>query len=203
MLNILKLFYLSVSFGAFLVSIFYLPVDVVDWETAAKPWEKVLAMFNQNTALWVFSLIALAYIFWIDIRPFVIKWKKAKLNPITISDKAFWTHWLATKFDLGESGKTHAIISDPEINSLQRDVSRLIEMFTGYANFESERDELACRITRLQSSDHLIWHDNPAKQLRRDFLNCCGRCFDDKKRNREDCNEIRVCGNELFDSLQN
>ncbi len=31
-------------------------------------------MVDQNTALWLFALVALVYIFWIDLRPYVRRW---------------------------------------------------------------------------------------------------------------------------------
>lgn len=58
--------------------IFWLPKDLQDVSEAAEPWRRVLAMVDQTTALWTFAIVAVAYIGWIDARPFYRAWKDKK-----------------------------------------------------------------------------------------------------------------------------
>lgn len=75
-MKILARLYAAIGFTTFLFGIFWLPKDVQDWQQAAAPWKRALSMVDQNTALWIFAIAALAYIIWIDIRP----WVKALLQ---------------------------------------------------------------------------------------------------------------------------
>lgn len=63
-----------IGFALFLFAVFWIPKDVIDWEQAAAPWWDILAMVDQNTALWAFAVMALIYICWIDIRPLLREW---------------------------------------------------------------------------------------------------------------------------------
>jgi len=129
-------------------------------------------------------------------------------NMLLVMVSVFSVIFLASAFWLRKSdAKRLATINnsyeDTEINGLLRDVSRLIEMFTGYGGFESEREELAERMERIKKSDHLIWHTDPAKQLRRDFLNRCGSSFREHKEYVEPRAEIREFGDKIFSALKN
>ena len=55
-------------------------------------------MIDQNTALWIFSVVALTYIIWIDARPLVQKWHRGKPRPISVSPQLAWK---ATPFSVG------------------------------------------------------------------------------------------------------
>jgi hypothetical protein len=70
-MNYFYKFWAGIGFSLTLSGIFWLPKDLSDWKQAADPWQKMFVMIDQNTALWAFSLCALAYIFWIDLRPLI------------------------------------------------------------------------------------------------------------------------------------
>jgi hypothetical protein len=81
---ILKKFWSFISVALFLFTVFWLPKDLADTNQAIEPWKRIISMVDQNTALWSFALFALAYIFWIDARPFVMAYLIGRK-----SDKAF------------------------------------------------------------------------------------------------------------------
>lgn len=74
----LKKFWFLVVSVATLVGIFYIPIDTISADEAAAPWLRFLAMFDQNTALWLFSILALCYIIWMDARPYVTSLLRSK-----------------------------------------------------------------------------------------------------------------------------
>jgi hypothetical protein len=61
MKNIIR-FWASIGFALTLYGIFWLPKDIEDRGDAAAAWQRWIAMFDQNTALWAFSISALLYI---------------------------------------------------------------------------------------------------------------------------------------------
>jgi hypothetical protein len=63
MLSLLKYFRTAFSWAFFLFAVFWLPKDVEDSPQAAKPWQKVLSMIDQNTALWAFAICLLFWLF--------------------------------------------------------------------------------------------------------------------------------------------
>jgi hypothetical protein len=69
---ILKKFWSFIGVALFLFAVFWLPKDLADTNQAIEPWKRIISMVDQNTALWSFALFALAYIFWMDARPFVM-----------------------------------------------------------------------------------------------------------------------------------
>lgn len=94
--------YAAIGFATLLFGIFWLPKDIEDAGDAAEVWQRWLAMLDQNTALWAFSFVALAYIAWMDARPFLRSWisdrKKGKPSQfeseaqrliVTFTEKAF------------------------------------------------------------------------------------------------------------------
>ena len=89
-MKILLRFWAVFGFTLTLFGIFWVPKDLEDWQQAAEPWKRWLAMVDQNTALWVFSFVALTYIFWIDIRPFYLRWReRSTKHPIEITEGIF------------------------------------------------------------------------------------------------------------------
>lgn len=68
---IFKKFGSLIATASFLFAVFWLPKDLEDSPQAIQPWKRILSMVDQNTALWAFALCALAYIFWMDARPFI------------------------------------------------------------------------------------------------------------------------------------
>ncbi len=65
--------------------------------------------------------------------------------------------------------------NDPDLVQLRRDVARLAEMLGSYQVMAAIRDEAVERYLRVENSDHQVWALNPARQLRRDFLNRCAQ----------------------------
>ncbi len=95
-MNYFYKFWAVIGFSLTLFGIFWLPKDLSDWEQAADSWQRIFAMIDQNTALWAFSLCALAYIFWIDLRPYVkdranSKRKLSKVEDRLVSSGAYLT----------------------------------------------------------------------------------------------------------------
>jgi hypothetical protein len=81
----LKKFWVVIVTFASLVGIYYLPVDTIGLDEASGPWRRVIAMIDQNTALWIFGMICLAYISWIEVRPFVkSKLRKSHIRAVKI-----------------------------------------------------------------------------------------------------------------------
>ncbi len=72
MLRILASLWKSLAFFVLAVAIFWLPKDVQDYGQAAKPWQKVTALVDQNGALWAVCFLLGAWLLWADVRPF---WK--------------------------------------------------------------------------------------------------------------------------------
>jgi hypothetical protein len=63
---------------ATLIGIFYIPADTIGIEEAARPWQRWLAMIDQNTALWIFAICCVCYMGWIEVRPFLAGMIKRK-----------------------------------------------------------------------------------------------------------------------------
>lgn len=76
-----------------LLGIYQLPKDLQDAPEASSPWRKLIAMLDQNTALWLFAGIATAYIIWVDIRPFLYQWRDKRWpkpsSPIKVSSHIY------------------------------------------------------------------------------------------------------------------
>jgi hypothetical protein len=77
MWRIIKSSWLFVVTAATLLGIFYVPVDTIGIENAAEPWRRWLAMVDQNTALWVFSICLTLYLAWIEAARPALKWYRA------------------------------------------------------------------------------------------------------------------------------
>lgn len=58
-----------------LVGIIFLPQDIGDLPEALKKWQPIVAPITRERALIIFSSICLAWVVWIDIRPFVRAWR--------------------------------------------------------------------------------------------------------------------------------
>lgn len=67
---------------------------------------------------------------------------------------------------------------EQEIDQLRRDIGRLSEDLERYISTRHLHEDLAERYRRIDRSDHTVWNQNPARQLRRDFLNRCGILID-------------------------
>lgn len=67
----LRTFWRTLTFVGTLVGLLFLASDYSDFPDAVSAWRSIVAMIELETALWIFSLCALAYIFWIDLRPTV------------------------------------------------------------------------------------------------------------------------------------
>lgn len=72
-----------------LLGVFYLPVDIQQSDQALKPWQKLIAMIDQLTALKIFGVLAVFWIAWIDLRPFFYRWRDRRwpklVSPIKVS----------------------------------------------------------------------------------------------------------------------
>jgi hypothetical protein len=77
-MNLVKRFWIALGFALTLLGVFWVPKNLEDSHEAATAWQRLFAMVDQNGALWVFSIAALLYIFWIDVRPYVLKRKKRR-----------------------------------------------------------------------------------------------------------------------------
>ncbi len=79
-------FWASLGFALTLFGIFWLPKDIQDWKDAAQPWKRALAMVDQNTALWVFSIVLLLYLVTIELLPRAITYFQDKNINILLED---------------------------------------------------------------------------------------------------------------------
>jgi len=71
------------GFALTLFGIFWLPKDVADWKIAAQPWQDILSLTDQNTALWCFAIVSLLYICWMDIRPWAqSRWRDRRTSTV-------------------------------------------------------------------------------------------------------------------------
>jgi hypothetical protein len=80
------------SLGALggLLTLIFLASDVRDIPQALAGWRRMFAMIDQNTALWIFSISALVYIFWVDARPFIERWRGGSSSPISVANELVW-----------------------------------------------------------------------------------------------------------------
>ena len=74
MVRIFWQFWKTITFVATLLGLLYLAADYNDMPEAFAEWLVILNIISIQTALTIFSALALAYIFWIDIRPHFIGW---------------------------------------------------------------------------------------------------------------------------------
>ena len=81
-LHILK----SIGPALALFGFFWLPKDIEDRGEAAVVWWKWFAMIDQNTALWVFSILMAVYITWVNVRPSILTWWKSKFSPSPVEN---------------------------------------------------------------------------------------------------------------------
>ena len=65
-MKILSSAWKTIGVAMFLFGIFWLPKDIEDWTEAGEPWKKALSMIDQNTALWIVSLLALLYVAYVE-----------------------------------------------------------------------------------------------------------------------------------------
>lgn len=87
----IKTFWKSLSAVSGLLGMAFLASDVRDIPQALEGWRRVLAMVDQVTALWAFSILALAYIIWVDARPLIEKWRGGSALPIAVAEELAWT----------------------------------------------------------------------------------------------------------------
>jgi hypothetical protein len=92
--------------------------------------------------------------------------------------------------------------NDPDLMQLRRDITWLAEMLSRYEPLGPQRSEAVERYERVERSDHPIWLLNPAKQLRRDFLNRCGRAIASNRRDYIDQRERDETVGEMWDAAE-
>lgn len=112
------------------------PKDIQDWKDAAQPWKRMLAMFDQNSALWIFACLCLAYIGWIEIRPAIKRFlgkdgrrnaRREKLFEITAKER----------FDLAKRIMGMSVDGASKYKTIKRlnvefdDLNREAEVFLG------------------------------------------------------------------------
>lgn len=90
MMWFLKTFWRSLLLSATLIGLIFLASDLGDVPEAIEDWRRVFAVIDVNTALWIFSLTALAYIIWIDARPLYERWRKGDRLPVSVADTPAW-----------------------------------------------------------------------------------------------------------------
>lgn len=92
-------FWQFLGFGLTLFGIFWLPKDLSDAGEAVQPWRRIVAMFDQNTALWVFACAATAYIFFVEARPVVAKWRENRRRGLKVHAEISWSSGLGVDVD--------------------------------------------------------------------------------------------------------
>jgi hypothetical protein len=83
---------------------------------------------------------------------------------------------------------------DTEVEQIRRSIGWLAEQLTSYEPYDNIKEDAVARYSRIKDSDHTIWLDRHAAQLRRDFLNRCGIAMSDGKRfdTAQESREIRA-----------
>jgi hypothetical protein len=86
MKKIFEVFGRTVSAALFAYGIFQLPKDIQDTPESARPWQKFIAMFDQNTLLWTLVVILILSVFWSDLRPVYRLWReRRRKSPLEVS----------------------------------------------------------------------------------------------------------------------
>ena len=71
MLKVVRGVWKSIGAGMFLLGLFWLPADLQTYDQALSPWQRLWAMTDRETLLWVFALGLFAWLVWTDVRPFL------------------------------------------------------------------------------------------------------------------------------------
>jgi hypothetical protein len=66
-----RMFWKSLTAGMFLLGLFWLPADVQSYSQALGPWQRLWALLDRETLLWIFALGLFAWLVWTDVRPFM------------------------------------------------------------------------------------------------------------------------------------
>ncbi len=118
-------FWAIVGFALTLFGIFWVPKDIADWKQAAQPWMGWLAMVDQNSALWAFSIALFIYIATVEFLP--------KLRSVLRKDSVYIAiHKAITKNEIGDNYKTVALqlvaknLGKKSINNLRIRVDRVL-----------------------------------------------------------------------------
>lgn len=80
-----------------------MPADIEGLGQAVEPWQEFIAMFDRESLLWAFAAVSMAYIFWMDVRPWVEKWKARKAEVLKVHN---WVRW-DTSFPQTINGETY------------------------------------------------------------------------------------------------
>jgi hypothetical protein len=99
MFLILKKFWKSFGVVLTWLGVLYLPADIFSSIEAVSGWRRVFAMADQNTALVIFSAFLVAYIVWIDARPFFIGWRDRRKTGLKVLPQISWRSGLGEEFD--------------------------------------------------------------------------------------------------------
>ncbi|MGB7317848.1 MAG: hypothetical protein WBC85_07765 [Planktotalea sp.] len=81
-MRLIASFWKTIVFGATLLGLYYLPIDILGAGEASAPWRKVLAVIDREVLLWVFSVSMFTWLAWTELKPilserlFVPSWQK-------------------------------------------------------------------------------------------------------------------------------
>ena len=70
-LRAISFFRRGIAFLLGALGIYWLPKDIADYNEAAPIWRKMLAMIDQNTALWALCLALIATLFWSEGKAYI------------------------------------------------------------------------------------------------------------------------------------
>lgn len=81
MFAVLRAVWKSLVAAMALIGLFWLPADIVSYDQALGPWQRLWALVSRETLLWAFALTLFAWLVWTDLRPFVRGRLKRKFSP--------------------------------------------------------------------------------------------------------------------------
>lgn len=146
-----------------LLGIWLLPADIAasSSEDVVEPWQRLLAMFDQTTLLWVFAISSASWIIWAEIRPFIRRWRnrppafRGKLEEHLTEDRAS---------AIRDISRLHTAPRYEKIGGWRRDCDRIVELLKvigvddeaeGYASSMAFYHEQACLNSVVRSTDFL------------------------------------------------
>ncbi len=91
--------------------------------------------------------------------------RQTKRKPVTVKYSGY------ERPDLSEHRQPE--FTDQVLDELRGEVGHIAERLLGYQRDDDETAAFPERLTKLEQSSHVIWLNDPPKQLRRDFVQAC------------------------------
>lgn len=122
---LLTRFFKSLTAFAALVGIFFLPSNIEDAGHALAPYKRFAELLTQSHALWIFAVLALIYIVWMDLRPWLseelgIGPKSALMKRAEDAEQKLWE---ATRTRPAYLKSLPIVAEGPERNEARKEIS--------------------------------------------------------------------------------